>query len=222
MPRELEPEVLALRLGEKIRGLRMWRKMTLQNVADLSGLSKPQLSHIENNATAPPIGTLLKISRALGVNIGFFFQEESENQPISDVRVKKTSEFFAGFADRVVTAGCCYKSLTDSQTNGHLEFSVVEIGPRSDKELVFHSHLGEVVLFVLEEYVEFRQVKIGSKERVVFPCLFVLDEPTDFYQGHKSITLGPGDSLHFDSEIPHAFFGLGENKARALVVVHTP
>ena len=69
-------EALALLdLGNQVRKLRTARSLTLQDLADLTGLSKPNLSQIENNLVTPPIATLLKIATALGVPIGYFFQE---------------------------------------------------------------------------------------------------------------------------------------------------
>ena len=62
-----------LNLGLKIRRLRQERRLTLQELSDLSGLSKPLLSQIENDQVTPPIATLLKIAKGLKVGINFFF-----------------------------------------------------------------------------------------------------------------------------------------------------
>ena len=70
---KVKEEVAALNLGNKIRNLRKQRALTLQEVSDLTGLSKPLLSQLENNIAAPPIATLIKISTALGVKISHFF-----------------------------------------------------------------------------------------------------------------------------------------------------
>ena len=70
---DIQEEVKALDIGSQVRELRQRKGLTLQNVSDLTGLSKPLLSQIENNIASPPIATLLKISKALGVNIGYFF-----------------------------------------------------------------------------------------------------------------------------------------------------
>lgn len=221
MARELDVEVRALELGKKIHALRTWRNMTLQQVSDLTGLSKPLLSQIENNATAPPIGTLLKIARALGVNISYFFQEGTSKQPDIQVQRKDHKDLLARLQQMSLNTGYSYESLVDSRTKKQMEPFIVEIKPLSDEELVFYSHPGQVYLYVLEEYVEFRQTTFVTTERLVFPFLFVLEEPVDLRGSHKTVTLGPGDSLYFDSEIPHALSGLSGKTARALVVVHS-
>ena len=87
MDSKVKEEVAALNLGNKIRNLRKQRALTLQEVSDLTGLSKPLLSQIENNIAAPPIATLIKISTALGVKISHFFRDQEMNDRI--VVVKK-------------------------------------------------------------------------------------------------------------------------------------
>ncbi|MBT8353272.1 MAG: helix-turn-helix domain-containing protein, partial [Desulfofustis sp.] len=80
-------EALALLdLGNQVRKLRTTRSLTLQDLADLTGLSKPNLSQIENNLVTPPIATLLKIATALGVPIGYFFQESPQERNMIVVR----------------------------------------------------------------------------------------------------------------------------------------
>ena len=54
-------EVRELQIGFKIRRIRQERRMTLQALADATGLSKPLLSQIENEQVIPPLATLLKM-----------------------------------------------------------------------------------------------------------------------------------------------------------------
>ncbi|MDH4268017.1 MAG: helix-turn-helix domain-containing protein, partial [Deltaproteobacteria bacterium] len=63
-------EVRKLKLGEKVKDLRLQKRYTLRQVAGNTGLSIALLSQIENNAVSPPVATLLRIARALDVNIG--------------------------------------------------------------------------------------------------------------------------------------------------------
>lgn len=59
---EVQREVDSLCLGTKILKLRQRRSMTLQEVSILSGLSKSLLSQIENDASAPPLTTLIRFA----------------------------------------------------------------------------------------------------------------------------------------------------------------
>lgn len=71
---DIREEVKDLLIGLKIRRLRQERRMTLQNLAEATGLSKPLLSQIENEQVIPPLATLLRISKALKVGLQTFFQ----------------------------------------------------------------------------------------------------------------------------------------------------
>ena len=85
-PGTMKDELASLDIGNQIRKLRNTRALTLQDLADLTGLSKPNLSQIENNLVTPPIATLLKISAALGVPSGHFFQETQQESNVVIVR----------------------------------------------------------------------------------------------------------------------------------------
>ncbi len=60
-------------LTKRLREIRIGKKLTLEKVAKLTGLSKGYLSQIENSDQPPPIYTLSRISRALGIDIADLF-----------------------------------------------------------------------------------------------------------------------------------------------------
>ena len=60
---DIKTEIRELRLGNTIRKLRQERRLTYQELADLTGLSKPVLSQTENDQVTLPIATLLKDSQ---------------------------------------------------------------------------------------------------------------------------------------------------------------
>ena len=45
---DIKAQIKEFRIGEKIRGQRQQRRLTLQELSELTGLSKPLLSQIEN------------------------------------------------------------------------------------------------------------------------------------------------------------------------------
>ena len=191
-------EVAALNLGKKIKKLRKLRGFTLQAVSNLTGLSKPLLSQIENNIAAPPIATLIKISTALGVKISHFFQEQSmDHSRIAVVRkdqrygVKKLTHH--NYSSDI---GYRYQSLAYPMTDRQMEPFIAEIETRRDDELLYNNHVGEEFMFMLEGELEFRTAK----------------------QAH---VLNKGDAIYFDSSIPHAVRGVG-GVAKIIVIVFTP
>lgn len=56
-------------LGRRIREIRISKKMTQTNVAELAGIEASNLSHIERAATKVSLPTLINIANALEVSI---------------------------------------------------------------------------------------------------------------------------------------------------------
>jgi transcriptional regulator with XRE-family HTH domain len=191
----IHEEVRALNLGSQIRQLRLKKGHTLKDVSLLTGLSKALLSQIENNIAAPPIATLLKISKALGVNIGYFFQECQSPDCIVVVRSQDRHEVMRRIHEEASSVGYRYEALAYPKTEKHMEPFIVEIEPRKEKDLIFYNHQGEEFLYVLDGEMEFRA-------------------------SEKVIRLEKGDSLYFESHIPHALRGLGGRKAIVIAVVY--
>ncbi|QDU60816.1 Alginate biosynthesis transcriptional regulatory protein AlgB [Planctomycetes bacterium Pan216] len=66
---------LQRRIGEKIREERKSHNLTLAEMAERTGLSVGFLSQIELGKNSASVETLYRISRALGRDVGDFFQE---------------------------------------------------------------------------------------------------------------------------------------------------
>ncbi len=60
-------------LGEKLKKLRLEKKMTLQDVAQRTGYSKALISRIENDSVSPSIGSLGKITSVLEIKLHELF-----------------------------------------------------------------------------------------------------------------------------------------------------
>jgi transcriptional regulator with XRE-family HTH domain len=186
--------VKALKLGSKIRELRLKKNYTLQDVAAKTGLSKPFLSQIENDHVVPPVATLLKVARAFNVSLAHFFQDEVGSDKIAitrhneRIRVEKRPHHRKGEVNYV------YETLETKKTNKQMEPFLVEFPVQDTSEMVFMNHDGEEFLHVLEGTLEFRSV---SRVEV----------------------LESGDSIYFESDLSHSFRCLGEKAARAIVVV---
>jgi transcriptional regulator with XRE-family HTH domain len=65
-------------LGERMRGLRKRRRMTLAQLAADAGLSTGYISQIERNLSYPSIPALVGIARSLGVTVQWFFAGDPE------------------------------------------------------------------------------------------------------------------------------------------------
>jgi len=56
-------------IGTRLREVRKWRKLTLTQLKNVSGVAVGTLSDVENNIRQPNTSTLLKLSRALEVSL---------------------------------------------------------------------------------------------------------------------------------------------------------
>lgn len=95
------------------------------------------------------------------------------------------------------TDSYAYTTLTPGAENKHLKAFRVKIDALKDHEGVSYNHEGEEFVYVLD----------GTIEVVV---------------GEHVNSLGPGDSLHFNSGIQHLLRNTGETDAELIVVIYNP
>lgn len=74
---------LSTTIGECLRAAREAQGLTLEQAAELSGLSKSHLSRLECSERQPSVAALLSLSRALGVSVGALFGESEEETPLA-------------------------------------------------------------------------------------------------------------------------------------------
>jgi transcriptional regulator with XRE-family HTH domain len=72
-------------VGASVRTARKRRGLTLQELADRTGVSMSMLSMLERGVASPSIGTLVSVSSALGLHMSQLFQDASA-LPTSPVR----------------------------------------------------------------------------------------------------------------------------------------
>lgn len=68
--------MINITIGNQLRRYRESREISLDEAAQLTGVSKPSLSNIERGITSPSINTLWKVSKGLGLPISYFFSEK--------------------------------------------------------------------------------------------------------------------------------------------------
>ena len=69
-------------VGSKIKGLRETKNLSIEEVAESTGLSVEQINSIENDQNLPSLGPLIKIARALGVRLGTFMDDNDALGPV--------------------------------------------------------------------------------------------------------------------------------------------
>ena len=76
-------------IGKKMKGLRVMKGLTQEELADRAELSKGFISQIERNLTSPSISTLMDILQCLGTDLKDFFSDSEDSQIV----FKKTDYF---------------------------------------------------------------------------------------------------------------------------------
>ncbi|MFN7924462.1 MAG: XRE family transcriptional regulator [Bryobacteraceae bacterium] len=181
-------------LGEKLRRLRLRKKISLVDLGKHTGLSPSLLSQLETGKLVPTLPTLTRISMVFDVGLEFFFAGPNKEKLFSIVRASERMRFpeRAGITE----PGYFFECLAFSVNEKALQAYVADFPPRPDPSQE-HSHDGSEFLFVTEGSVEIRS-------------------------GGAVHSLDTGDSAYFDSSEPHSYRSAGDSSARAIVVTATP
>lgn len=185
-------------VGEKIKSLRETKEISIAELAERTGLAEEQINRIENNVDIPSLAPLIKIARALGVRLGTFLDDQDEMGAVvyhKDEETKETISFSNNAMD--TRTHMRYLSLAKSKSDRHMEPFIVDIEATNDTEYSLSSHEGEEFIYVMEGVVE---VSHGKKNHVI----------------------KAGDSIYYDSIVPHHVHGHEGQAAKILAVVYTP
>jgi transcriptional regulator with XRE-family HTH domain len=184
-----EPDVF---VGGEIQGLRKARKMTLAQLALKSGVSTGHLSQIERGLSTPSIKALHSISRALDVNISWFFSPADPGPPeerefIVRSHNRRQIRFDAGVSDFLLTPSL----------NSSLELLLTTLAPGATSGGDPYTHEGEEAGIVMA----------GEMELWVDGNLFHLKQ---------------GDSFAFESTLPHRYRNPGSVDAVVIWSITPP
>lgn len=75
--KHIRNEDLIKALGQRVRELRSERKLTMEKLAELSGIDYRQLSYIELGQTDASLSTLYALSQGLNVTLSFLMDSET-------------------------------------------------------------------------------------------------------------------------------------------------
>ena len=184
-----------LQIGEKIKRFREDHALTLKDMAKRTGLSTAVLSQIENHLISPPLGTLIRITQALELRPGHFFDQHPD-KPFTIVRKEERRPVSRFASKRGIQYGYSYESLGHDMKDRHMEPFLVTLEPATLASPKPAAHDGEEFLFVLE----------GEMEVTL---------------GNHSDVLQPGDAIYYDSKIPHLVQCKGREKAVILAVIYS-
>jgi Predicted transcriptional regulators len=186
-------------IGHKIKGLRESKNLSVEEIADRSGLTVEQINSIENDVNLPSLGPLIKIARALGVRLGTFMDDSDALGPIvcrAEDREKDSSISFSNGATDA-RKHMEYHPLAQQKAGRHMEPFVIDINPEENPNFQLSDHEGEEFIYVMQGEVE-----------IVY--------------GKETYTLKEGDSIFYDSIVKHHVHGAPGKSAKILAVVYIP
>jgi transcriptional regulator with XRE-family HTH domain len=161
-------------IGGRLREERRRLGLTLQDVADRSGLSLGMISKIENAQTSPSLRTLARLSQAIEVPITTFFRGLEEERDASYVRAGEGIELIR----QGTRHGHRYELLAAAKgAQRRVQPFLVNLTEQAEAFPLFQ-HAGVEFLYALEGSLVYRY-------------------------GRHTYRLDPGDSLMFDGRIPH-------------------
>lgn len=73
-----------MKVGEKLKNLRVHYKMTQDDIAELLSMSRTSFSKYENGASNPPLNVLRKLSAIYNVPIEYLIHDEQSNFVFND------------------------------------------------------------------------------------------------------------------------------------------
>lgn len=184
-----------LQIGEKIKRFREDNALTLKDISERTGLSTAVLSQIENHLISPPLGTLIRLTKALNLRPGHFFDQHPD-RAFTIVRKLERRPASRFASKRGIQYGYSYESLGHDLKDRHMEPFLVTLEPTTLRSPKPASHDGEEFLFVLE----------GEMEVTL---------------GEFSDVLQPGDAIYYDSTIPHLVQCKGNENALILAVIYS-
>jgi len=182
-------------VGRKIKQLREFQNISIEELAERAGLSSKLVKQIEEEQAYPSLGPLIKIARALGVRLGTFLDDEITSNCV--VVKKEDKRKVMRFPSKETRVGDLnFESLGFNKKDRYMEPFLITIDPGDENEPIISTHEGEEFLYILEG-------------EVVVTC------------GNETHVLKPGDSIYYDSVLPHNVRSNGK-PAKFLAVVYTP
>jgi transcriptional regulator with XRE-family HTH domain len=186
-----------------LRAARERRGLTVRALASKAGVSASMLSHVENRRVSPSLATLRSLARALEIPLAELFVDGRDAAPVAaHVGAAAGSTAALGVVRRgqrkqlhLPTEGLRYELLSPN-LRGAIEFLWSEFEPQQPDGPP-GTHPGEEAIVVLEGAL-------------------------DVHVAEESVRLEAGDSITFDSSIPHRVQNPGPGRNVCVTAITPP
>ncbi|MGB3375207.1 MAG: cupin domain-containing protein [Microbacterium sp.] len=193
-PAELGVSVILETIGSRVREMRKAKSLTLADLARATSLSTAIVSQIERGLANPSFSTLVQLAHGLNVPVGKLFPDEEESQ--SPVVRRDARRDLKGRAPESSSDDTVFELLTPN-LSGSLEAIWVVTPPGSTTEATPFKHGGEEFVIVIS----------GKK---------------DVYLNGERYVLEAGDSITYNSSIPHWFANSSDEPCASISVITPP
>ncbi len=185
------------KLGKKITTLREAHHLTAQDLADRCQCDLPVIEGLEAGEVPASLAPLIKITRALGVRLGTLMDDD-ENLGPAYIDVEQMREVERTKSLETTSGGdLSYFSLAAGRPSRHMDPFVITVDPRGEADHELVGHEGEEWLYGMEGEIEIEY-------------------------GKEIYVLHTGESIYYDSIVPHQVRAHNGQKAKFLAVVYTP
>ncbi|MDR0689089.1 MAG: cupin domain-containing protein [Spirochaetaceae bacterium] len=183
--------------GERITELCKTYSINRASLAERSGLAPELIRRIEEEGHIPDLAPLVKIARALGVRLGTLLDDHEELGPVITRagEAEATLRFVTGLPETGGHQGLGFKALAADKGGRHMEPFIVDIEPGAVQEKSTHEG---------EEFI------------------YVLSGKLSLEYGKDTGVLDAGDSVYYDSIVPHRVLPADGKPVRILAVIYTP
>lgn len=184
------------KVSQRITSLMEQHGLTIENLSERTGLTIDFLENLKNNSVFPSLGPLLKIARALGVRLGTFMDDQISTAPIITTKNGRKQEL-SMLRGKDAPVEFSYYSLGKGKNDRHMEPFFIEVFPESAKDTKLSSHEGEEFIVV-----------VSGSVKIVY--------------GDQTSILNAGDSIYYNSIMPHNVSCYGDEKAEIYAVLYFP
>jgi len=184
------------KVGQRIRTFMEKQEMPVDVLAERTGLDVSFLNTVIEDDVYPSLGPLLKIAKALGVRLGTFLDDQISKDPLV-LRREDRKEELSMLRGKDKPVALRFYSLGTGKSDRHMEPFYVELLPESEKSKDLSSHEGEEFIVVYAGRVE---VTYGTE-------VYVLEA---------------GDSIYYNSIVPHYVSCKGAQAASIYAVLYIP
>ena len=178
-------------IGDKLRALRLKKKMGLVELGRHTGLSAAMLSKVERGKLFPTLPTLLRIALVFSVGLEYFFSDDQKRHVVAIVRRAQRKRFPERPDGRDISF--YFESLDFAAVERKLNAYYAEFQPLQPGKARLHHHTGVEFLSVLRGKLE---LHIGTEDHI----------------------LESGDSIYFDSSLPHSYRRVSQKPCSAIVI----